>query len=215
MKLASSYLSTISLPPSSNTTSPFLPCLCLPLILQNRFTSLHFSIFIPVISFNSFLFHSCNFILFILIFALLYLPRSSCVILSFYTPSLLSFIACLSSAGILLIAAVPYTFSIVLQAIPLALQAGISRLLDTCLSGIYNANYIVNSTTCAVILVCGSRVPAYRIWPMHGPIHVLDIHGTGTKHIVRHSQKSVVQWSRVAEFTCIGAHPLGLLNDLQ
>ena len=78
---------------------------------------------------------------------------------------------------------------------------GISRLLDTCLSGIHNANYIVNSIVCTVILVRGNRVPAYGIRPMHGPIHVLDMHGTGTKHIVRHSQKSVVQWSYVAEFT--------------
>ena len=38
---------------------------------------------------------------------------------------------------------------------------------------------------------------------MHDPVHVLDMHGTGNKHIVRHSQKSVVQWSGVAEFTCI------------
>ena len=68
--------------------------------------------------------------------------------------------------------------------------AGISRLLDTCLSGIYNANYIVNSIVCAVILVRGSRVPAYGIRPMHGPIHVLDMYGTGTKHIVRHVAKS-------------------------
>ena len=66
-----------------------------------------------------------------------------------------------------------------------------------------NANYIVNSIVCAVILVLGSRVRTYGIRPMHGPIHVLDMHGTGTKHIVRHNQKSVVQWSDVAEFTCI------------
>ena len=76
------------------------------------------------------------------------------------------------------------------------------RLLDTCLSGIDNANYIINSIMCAVILVCGSRVPAYRIRPTHGPLHVLDMHGTGTKHIVRHSQKSGVQWSVISEFTC-------------
>ena len=47
----------------------------------------------PVIMFNSFLFRSCNFILFTLIFALLYLPRS-CVLLSFYKSSLL-FLYCL------------------------------------------------------------------------------------------------------------------------
>ena len=70
--------------------------------------------------------------------------------------------------------------------------AGISRLLDTCLSGIHNANYIVKSIVCAVILVRGGRVLAYGIQPMHGLIHVLDMHGTGTKHIVRHSQNSVV-----------------------
>ena len=62
---------------------------------------------------------------------------------------------------------------------------------------------MVNSIVCAVILVRSSRVPAYGIWPTHGPIHVLDVHGTGTKHIVRHSQRSGVQWSGVSEFTCI------------
>ena len=66
-------------------------------------------------------------------------------------------------------------------------SAGIRRQLDTCLSSIHNAYYIVNSNVCAVILVCGSRVSAYRIQPMHGPIHILDMHGTGTKYIVRHS----------------------------
>ena len=71
-----------------------------------------------------------------------------------------------------------------------------------CLSGINNANYIVNSIVCAVILVRGSQAPAYRIRPMHGTIHVLDMHGTGTKHIVRHSQKSIVQLSGVAVLTC-------------
>ena len=35
-------------------------------------------------------------------------------------------------------------------------SAGISRLLDTFLSGIHNAKYIVNSIVCAVILVRGS-----------------------------------------------------------
>ena len=40
-------------------------------------------------------------------------------------------------------------------------SAGISRLLDTCLSGIHNANFFVNSIVCAVILVHGSRVPTY------------------------------------------------------
>ena len=82
-------------------------------------------------------------------------------------------------------------------------STGISRLLDTCLSGIHNANYIVNSIVCAVILVRGSRVPSYGIRPTHGPIHVLDMHGTGTKHIVHHSRRSGVQWSVISEFTCI------------
>ena len=82
-------------------------------------------------------------------------------------------------------------------------SARISRLLETCLSVIHNANYIVNSIVCAVILVRGSRVPAYGIRPMHGPIHVVNMHGTGTKHIVRHSQKSVIQWSVISKFTCI------------
>ena len=72
-------------------------------------------------------------------------------------------------------------------------SAGINRLLGTCLSGIHNANYIVNRIVCAVILVHGSQVSAYRIRPTHGPIHILDMHGTGTKHIVRHGQKSGVQ----------------------
>ena len=71
-----------------------------------------------------------------------------------------------------------------------------------CLSGIHNANYIVNSIVCAVILVRGSQVPAYRIRPMHDQIHVPDMHGTWTKHIVCQSQKSFVQRSGVAEFTC-------------
>ena len=31
----------------------------------------------------------------------------------------------------------------------------------------------------------------------------LDMHRTGTKHIVRHMQKSVVQWSVISKFTCI------------
>ena len=29
------------------------------------------------------------------------------------------------------------------------------------------------------------------------------MHRTGTKHIVRHMQKSVVQWSVISKFTCI------------
>ena len=93
-------------------------------------------------------------------------------------------------------------------------SAAIRRLLDTCLSGIHNANNIVNSIVCAVILVRGSRVPAYGIRPMHGSIHVLDMHGTGTKHIVRHSQKSSVLWSGVAEFTCI-KEPVASLASLR
>ena len=32
---------------------------------------------------------------------------------------------------------------------------------------------------------------------------ILDMHRTGTKHIVRHMQKSVVQWSVISKFTCI------------
>ena len=72
-------------------------------------------------------------------------------------------------------------------------SAGMSQLLDMCLYGIHNANYIVNSIVCAVILVRGTRIPAYGVRPTHGPIHILDMHGTGTKHIVRHSQKSGVQ----------------------
>ena len=33
--------------------------------------------------------------------------------------------------------------------------------------------------------------------------HILEMHGTGTKHIVRHRQKSVVQWSIISKFACI------------
>ena len=32
---------------------------------------------------------------------------------------------------------------------------------------------------------------------------ILDMHRTGTKHIVRHMQKSVIQWSVISKFTCI------------
>ena len=32
---------------------------------------------------------------------------------------------------------------------------------------------------------------------------ILDMHRTGTKHIVCHMQKSVVQWSVISKFTCI------------
>ena len=32
---------------------------------------------------------------------------------------------------------------------------------------------------------------------------ILDVYRTGTKHIVRHMQKSVVQWSVISKFTCI------------
>ena len=32
---------------------------------------------------------------------------------------------------------------------------------------------------------------------------ILDMHRTGTKHIVRHMQTSVVQWSVISKFTCI------------
>ena len=31
---------------------------------------------------------------------------------------------------------------------------------------------------------------------------ILDMHRTGTKHNVRHMQKSVVQWSVISKFTC-------------
>ena len=32
---------------------------------------------------------------------------------------------------------------------------------------------------------------------------ILDMHRTGTKHIVRHMQTSVVQWCVISKFTCI------------
>ena len=35
---------------------------------------------------------------------------------------------------------------------------------------------------------------------------ILDMHGTGTKHIVCHSQKSGVQWSVICKFNCIYIH---------
>ena len=31
---------------------------------------------------------------------------------------------------------------------------------------------------------------------------ILDMHRTGTRHIVRHMQKSVIQWSVISKFTC-------------
>ena len=31
---------------------------------------------------------------------------------------------------------------------------------------------------------------------------ILDMHWTGTKHIVRHMRKSVIQWSVISKFTC-------------
>ena len=53
-----------------------------------------------------------------------------------------------------------------------------------CLSGIHDSNYyILNSIVCAMIFVRVNRVLAKGIWPTHGPIHILDMHGTGTKHI--------------------------------
>ena len=32
--------------------------------------------------------------------------------------------------------------------------------------------------------------------------HILAMHGTGTKHLVRHSQKSSGQWSVTYKFAC-------------
>ena len=32
--------------------------------------------------------------------------------------------------------------------------------------------------------------------------NILDMHGTGTKHIVRHRQKTGAQWSVISKFTC-------------
>ena len=48
-------------------------------------------------------------------------------------------------------------------------------------------------------LVRHMQNPSYTYWH----IHVADIHGTGTKHKVRHRQKSVVQWSFISKFACI------------
>ena len=59
-----------------------------------------------------------------------------------------------------------------------------------------------------MILVCGSQVPAYGIRPMHDPINVPDMHGTGTKHIFCQSQMSFIQRSGVAEFTCCTVEPI-------
>ena len=42
---------------------------------------------------------------------------------------------------------------------------------------------------------------------------ILAMHRTGTKHIVRHMQKSVLQWSVISRFTCttIPCQPSGVL----
>ena len=74
-----------------------------------------------------------------------------------------------------------------------SVSGGISLLPYMCLSSIHSANYVVNSIVCAVIFIRVSRVLAYGIWPTHGPIHILDMHGTWNKHISRHSQKPVIQ----------------------
>ena len=39
-----------------------------------------------------------------------------------------------------------------------------------------------------------------------------DMHGTGTRHIVRRSQKSVVQWSIISKFSCIKRSVEGKIN---
>ena len=42
-----------------------------------------------------------------------------------------------------------------------------------------------------------------KICRIHMTNTLLDMHRTGTKHIVRHMQKSVVQWSVISKFACI------------
>ena len=42
-----------------------------------------------------------------------------------------------------------------------------------------------------------SVIYIWHIW------HILDMHGTGTKHVVRHRQKSVIQRSVISKFACI------------
>ena len=37
--------------------------------------------------------------------------------------------------------------------------------------------------------------------------HILDMHGTGTKHIVCHSQKSGVHWSVITSYASSPAYP--------
>ena len=58
--------------------------------------------------------------------------------------------------------------------------------------------------------VTDSMGPGKLVRHMHNPSgvihiwHILDMHGTGTKHLVRHRRKSVLQWSVISKFTCIG-----------
>ena len=40
------------------------------------------------------------------------------------------------------------------------------------------------------------------------------MHGTGTKNIVRHMQKSVVQWSVISKFTCIVLFDMSMENKI-
>ena len=60
---------------------------------------------------------------------------------------------------------------------------------------------LVQSTTCCAPDFYFQRT--IYITNITNEKHILDIHGTGTKHIVRHSQKSVLQWSVISKFTCI------------
>ena len=50
-----------------------------------------------------------------------------------------------------------------------------------------------------------SMGPGKLVRHMENPSYTYDeyfMHWTGTKHIVRHMQKSVVQWSVISKFTC-------------
>ena len=68
-------------------------------------------------------------------------------------------------------------------------------------------NIVQNSTTTSLIQVnldmTDSMGPGKLVRHMQKYIwRILDMHRTGTKHTVRHLQKSVVQWSVISKFTC-------------
>ena len=71
---------------------------------------------------------------------------------------------------------------------------------------IYTKRMLMNTNTCELGYdgLNGTRkiAPSYAksvvyIW------RILDMHRNGTKHIIRHMQKSVIQWFVISKFTCI------------